>query len=95
MYTIIDWDPKKAARNQQKHGVAFEEAASVFQDEFATQYFDDDHSKTEDRFVLLGMSDLLRILVVCHCERDDGRTIRIISARKATPRERSFYRGLM
>jgi uncharacterized DUF497 family protein len=66
---------------------------SVFYDEFAVQFFDEEHSGDEDRFVMLGMSSEAKLLVVCHCEREDGDVIRIISARKATKREGAFYGG--
>lgn len=90
----FEWDPAKAASNQKKHGVSFEEAQSVFYDEVAVQFFDEEASTgSEDRFLMLGMSAEARILIVCHCERDSGRTIRIISARKATKSERKFYPG--
>lgn len=89
----FEWDPRKEAANRKKHGVSFEEARSAFFDELAIQFVDVDHAEAEDRFILLGMSAALRILVVCHCERRSGTTIRIISARKATPRERAHYRG--
>ena len=87
----FEWDENKAATNQQKHGVTFQEAATVFQDEDALQIFDPDHSEAEDRFILLGMSSILRILVVCHCYRANDDVIRIISARKATRNESSTY----
>ena len=87
----FEWDPAKAASNLRKHGVSFEEARTVFYDEFAVQFFDDTHSDDEARFLLLGMSTEAKLLLVCHCERDAGNVIRIISARKATQRERSFY----
>lgn len=87
----IEWDPAKAAANIKKHGVSFEEARSVFYDEFAVQFFDGDHSSDEERFLMLGMSTEARRLLVCHCERDAGDTIRIISARNATKRESAFY----
>jgi hypothetical protein len=87
------WDPPKAKANVRKHGVSFEEALSVFYDEFAVQFFDDDHSSNEERFLLLGMSTGARLLLVCHCEREAGNVIRIISARKATKRESTFYSG--
>ena len=87
----FDWDAAKAAANFQKHGVSFEEARSVFYDEFAVQFFDEEHSGSEARFLLLGMSTGARLLLVCHCERHEGNTVRIISARKATKREASFY----
>jgi uncharacterized DUF497 family protein len=89
----FEWDPAKAKANARKHGVSFEEALSVFYDEFAVQFFDDEHSPDEERFLLLGMSTGARLLLVCHCEREAGNIIRIISARKATKRESAFYRG--
>jgi len=87
----FEWDENKARINQQKHGVSFEEAATVFDDADALQIFDPDHSEAEDRFIMLGMSAVLRILVVCHCYRADDNIIRIISARKATRNESSTY----
>jgi uncharacterized DUF497 family protein len=89
----FEWDQPKATANLRKHGVTFEEAQSVFYDEFAIQFYDDEHSKEEERFLLLGMSDTARLLLVCHCERERGDLIRIISARKATKRESAFYGG--
>jgi uncharacterized DUF497 family protein len=87
------WDEAKASANLKKHQVTFEEAKSVFFDEFGIQFFDEDHSSNEERFLMLGMSSGAKLLIVCHCERDHGATIRIISARKATKRESAFYRG--
>lgn len=87
----FEWNAGKAASNLKKHGVSFEEAKSVFYDEFAVQFFDEDHSISEDRFIMLGMSSLANLLVVCHCEREQGITIRIISARRATAKESSHY----
>ena len=87
----FEWDESKARINQQKHGVSFEEAQTVFDDADALQIFDPDHSESEDRFIMLGMSAVLRILVVCHCYRANDDTIRIISARKATRNECSTY----
>ncbi len=87
----FEWDANKETANREKHGVSFEEAKSIFYDEFAVQFFDEEHSTEEDRFIMLGMSNQSRILIVCHCERRAGHTIRIVSARKATKRERSFY----
>ena len=87
----FEWDAAKAAANKKKHGVSFEEAQSIFYDEFAVQFFDNEHSSDEDRFLLLGMSTEARLLLVCHCEREFGSQIRIIPARKATRRESSFY----
>ncbi|KAA0069275.1 BrnT family toxin [Rhodanobacter sp. T12-5] len=89
----FDWDPVKAASNLRKHGVSFEEGQSVFYDEFAVQFFDEPHSSgEEERFLMLGMSSGAHLLLVCHCERDSGDVIRIISARKATKQESSFYK---
>ncbi len=90
----FEWDTAKNASNTKKHGVSFEEARSVFYDEFAVQFFDEDHSEPEDRFLMLGFSDEARLLMVCHCERDQGNTIRIISARKATKTESKYYQGV-
>ncbi|OQX16016.1 MAG: hypothetical protein BWK76_12185 [Desulfobulbaceae bacterium A2] len=87
----FEWDSDKAAANLKKHSVSFEESRSVFYDEFAIQFFDEDHSESEKRFLLLGLSTGARLLLVCHCERESGNIIRIISARKATKRESSFY----
>ena len=74
--------------------MSFDEAQSVFYDEFALQFFDDEHSEDEERFILLGLSDQRRLLMVCHCERQQGHTVRIISARKATKNEARFYSGI-
>lgn len=87
----VDWDPAKAAANARKHGVAFPEAATVFDDEQALLLDDPDHSDTEPRFVLLGLSSALRLLVVVHCVREPDDTIRLISARKATRPEQRQY----
>ena len=89
----FEWDAPKASANLKKHQVSFEEAKSVFYDEFAIQFFDDEHSEDEERFLMLGISSGARLLIVCHCERDHGNVIRIISARKATKRESAFYKG--
>jgi uncharacterized protein len=97
MYTVrmstlrFEWDPVKAGANQKKHGVSFEEAQSVFSDERARLIDDPDHSDDEERFILLGLSGSLRVLVVVHCYRAEGNTIRIISARKATREEQRHY----
>ncbi len=89
----FEWDNAKAESNLKKHGISFEEAQSVFYDDLAIQFFDDS-AKDEDRFLLLGMSNLARLLIVVHCERgDDGEILRIISARKATKNEQGFYEG--
>lgn len=87
----FEWNQRKSRLNQRKHGVGFEEAATVFYDEYARLIDDPEHSEDEDRFVLLGISAKLRLLVVCHCYRDAQHIIRIISARKATRREALQY----
>ena len=87
----IEWDPLKAVANKKKHRVSFEEAATAFSDEVGRLIPDPDHSEDEDRFILLGMSWSLRVLVVCHCYRESSSVIRIISARKATKAERAQY----
>jgi uncharacterized DUF497 family protein len=83
------WDPRKAAANVRKHGVTFEEAATVFGDRLSVTIADPDHSADEQRFLLLGLSNRRRLLVVAHSER--GESIRIISARRVTRRERRTY----
>lgn len=87
----FEWDPIKDAMNRRKHGVSFEEAASVFYDEFARIIQDSEHSQDEDRFVLLGMSAGSRLLIVCHCYRENDRVIRMFSARKANKKEAAEY----
>jgi uncharacterized protein len=86
------WEPVKAEENLKKHGVSFDEAQSVFYDEYATEFYDDTHSEWEDRFLLLGLSSHRRLVMVCHCYRENDSVIRIISARKATTSEAKFYR---
>jgi uncharacterized protein len=96
-YTVVvsdlrfEWDDAKNAANTRKHGVSFEEAEGVFADEHALLIDDPDHSDDEDRFILLGISAHLRMLVVCHCYRSNDEVIRIISARPANRRERKRY----
>ena len=80
----FSWDDRKNEVNEKKHGVSFDEAKTVFYDENAIRYYDPDHSDDEDRFLMVGVSQKLRILIVCHCFREDDSVIRIISARKAT-----------
>jgi len=87
----FEWDPAKAAANEHKHGVSFPEAQTVFSDEHALLLDDPDHSEGEDRFILLGLSAALRLLVVVHCYQESEDTIRLISARKATRSERRHY----
>ena len=90
---MIEWDSKKAGLNLKKHKVSFYEEKSIFYDESAIQFYDNDHSNDKDRFILLGMSNASRVLIVCHCEREAGEVVRIISARKATAKECTFYKG--
>jgi uncharacterized DUF497 family protein len=85
----FEWDPVKAAKNLRRHEVSFEEASSVFYDPLAATGTDPDHSETEERLVTFGMSAAGRLLVVFHTEREES--IRIISARTATPSERYIY----
>ena len=87
----FEWDVAKSRQNVRKHGVSFEEAETVFLDDHAIRFYDPDHSHDEDRFIMLGMSFTLRILVVCHCYRESDSMIRIISARKATQQEAKHY----
>ncbi len=89
----FEWDEEKNRAGNKKHGVPFEEAQTVFLDENAVRFYDPDHSEDEDRFIMLGMSFRLRILIVCHCYRQDDTVIRIISARKADKQESNAYRG--
>ncbi|GAB5415819.1 MAG: BrnT family toxin [Congregibacter sp.] len=89
----FSWNPTEAKSNLKKHGVSFEEAKSVFYDECAVQFYDE-AATDEDRFLLLGLSNNSRVLVVVHCERGEfSEEIRIISARKATKSERQYYEG--
>ena len=89
----FEWDERKAGANQRKHQVTFDEARTVFFDDFAIEFFDESGSAEEQRFLMLGMSLNARLLLVCHCIRDSETTIRIISARKATRSESKLYRG--
>jgi uncharacterized DUF497 family protein len=87
----FEWAHPKSSANRNKHGITFEEAETVFLDDNALLIDDPDHSDREDRFVMLGFSVQLRVLVVCHCYRRGGDVIRIISARKANPAEQRLY----
>jgi len=96
----FEWDPDKAERNVSRHSVTFEEARTVFFDDYARQFYDEAHSDDEERFLMLGLSNRSRMLMVVHCERERPEVaneneliIRIISARKATAAERTFYDG--
>jgi len=87
----FEWDNNKGRINISKHGVSFDEAQTAFYDEYALQFFDPEHSESEDRFLLLGTSFKLKTLVVCHCFREEETLIRIISARKADKNEAIAY----
>jgi uncharacterized DUF497 family protein len=86
---LFEWDGEKAAENARKHGVTFDEASTAFGDALGVLILDPDHSREEWRYLLLGMSDRRRLLVVAHAERPP--TTRLISARRATPKERRTY----
>ena len=88
------WDENKNQSNHRKHGITFDEASTAFTDENGRVIFDPEHSEDEDRFILLGLDSSLRLLVVCHCYRENENTIRIISARKATRNEAMQYKDL-
>jgi len=90
-HITFTWDTNKNSVNTQKHGISFDEAKSVFYDDNARIMHDPDHSADEERFLILGLSEKLNILVVCHCYREDNEVIRIISARKATKNEKKQY----
>ena len=88
----FEWDPAKARANLRKHGISFEEAESAFYDDHALVEDDPEHSeREEERFLLLGLSAALRVLVVVHCYRESDSVIRLISARRATRTERAQY----
>ena len=91
----FSWDDRKDRENQRKHGVSFEEASTAFSDENARLKHDPEHSNEEDRFILLGFSARLRLVVVSHSYRKNEQEIRIISARKATRNEREQYGQLL
>ena len=85
------WDTKKNDDNKKKHGISFEEASTVFYDDYAILFDDPDHSVEEDRFLILGISQKENLCIVSHCYREDDQIIRIISARKATRQETGYY----
>jgi len=91
----FSWDTQKAKSNILKHGISFEEAKTVFDDDNARLIYDPDHSELENRFILLGLSCTLKILTVVHCYRDDENNIRIISARKSTKKEANQYKEFL
>ena len=86
------WDEEKHKANIKKHDVSFQEAASVFDDENAIYFDDEDHSENEERFKVIGFSERTRLIMVCHCYRNGNSLIRIISARKANKKENAQYK---
>lgn len=90
-YIKLEWDKKKEESNVKKHGISFDEASTVFDDDNARVIYDPDHSEDEDRFIILGLSCSMRVLVVCHCYRENDKLIRIISARKGDKKEQKQY----
>ena len=93
METIhFNWDKIKSKVNEKKHKISFQEASTVFSDEMAVEFYDNEHSEWEDRFLLLGLSNKLNLLIVCHCYRESEGVIRIMSARKATKNESKYYK---
>ena len=90
---LFNWDSDKNLSNIEKHGVPFKEAATVFLDINAAVIDEEDSSQDEERFNIIGISGNLRLLMVCHCYRKDGEIIQIISARKATKSEATYYGG--
>ena len=89
----FEWDRRKARSNEKKHGISFDEVSSAFYDDSGLIIDDPGHSQDEDRFILLGLSVSVRLVVVVHCFRDEDDVIRIISARKATPAESRQYQA--
>ena len=85
------WNKTKSKANEKKHKISFQEASTVFSDEMGIEFYDDEHSEWEDRFLLLGLSNKLNLLLVCHCHKESEGIIRIISARKATKNESRYY----
>ena len=89
----FNWNKEKNLANIRKHGIPFKEAATVFLDPYATLIDDDIHSHNEERYIVIGMSKKLNMLMVCHCYKNDSEIIRIISARTATKEEQKLYGG--
>lgn len=88
---LFEWDETKNTINKKKHGISFEEARAVFEDECAILFDDPDHSEEEDRFLIIGMTDRNGVCIVSHCYRGADEKIRMISARRATKREQNVY----
>ena len=92
---VFEWDENKNKANIRKHGISFNEALTVFSDENALLISDEEHSYYEERFVIIGLSLNLHLLVVCHCYKESESVIRLISARKATKKESNQYGGAL
>jgi len=92
-YKNFSWDEDKEKINIKKHGITFDEASTVFEDEDALLEADPDHSIDEDRFIILGFSNKAHLLMVCHCYREEDSIIRLISARRANSGEERRYGG--
>ena len=90
----FEWDEDKNKQNQEKHGISFNEALTIFADDNARLILDEDHSEDEDRFILIGISKNAKLLTVCHCYRESDSVIRLISARKASKSESEQYGGV-
>lgn len=86
-----EWDPNKNRKNFKQHSIWFDEAQTIWADPQAVEYFDEEHSEDEDRYIRIGRTTRSKVLLVVYCEREDGGVIRLISARKATPKERRDY----
>ena len=88
---FFDWDESKNQQNRKKHGIWFEEARTVFEDDYARIFYDEEHSEKEDRFLIIGRSCFEKILIVIHCYDKEDQWVRLISARQATLKERRVY----
>lgn len=88
---FFEWDERKNKQNKKKHGIWFEEAKTVFEDNYARTFYDEEHSEKEDRFLIIGKSCFNNILVVIHCYYKDNQLVRLISTRKATTKEKEVY----
>lgn len=88
---FFDWDESKNQQNRKKHGIWFEETKTVFEDDYARIFYDEEHSEKEDRFLIIGRSCFEKTLIVIHCYDKEDQWIRVISARQATLKERRVY----
>ena len=88
---FFKWDESKNQQNRKKHSIWFEEAKTVFEDTFARVFYDEEHSKREDRFLIIGESCFKKVLIVIHCYDEEDQLVRLISARQASTKERKAY----